>query len=72
MRLIERDGCSIEPYIEEDISCALYANRGHTVRLAPKGIFIAQDGANTQKKDTLHQNFKIVDWRKIDASLSLD
>ncbi|WP_420551336.1 phytase [Tenacibaculum aiptasiae] len=38
----------------------------------PKGIFIAQDGANTQNKDSLHQNFKIVDWRKISKNLTLD
>ncbi|WP_139955719.1 phytase [Flavicella sediminum] len=31
----------------------------------PEGVFIAQDGANTQGKDTLTQNFKIVDWRRI-------
>jgi 3-phytase len=31
----------------------------------PEGIFIAQDGANTKGKDTLSQNFKIVDWKKI-------
>ena len=33
----------------------------------PKGFFIAQDGANTQNKDNLRQNFKIVDWQKIAA-----
>lgn len=38
----------------------------------PQGIFIAQDGANTQDKDSLHQNFKIVDWRKISKNVLLD
>lgn len=38
----------------------------------PKGFFLAQDGANTQKKDTLHQNFKIVDWKTISKNLNLD
>ncbi|GFD92229.1 3-phytase [Alteromonas sp. KUL156] len=38
----------------------------------PKGFFIAQDGANTQGKDSLHQNFKIIDWQKISKSLHLD
>lgn len=38
----------------------------------PKGIFIAQDGANTQNKDSLQQNFKIVDWRKISQKVLLD
>ncbi len=38
----------------------------------PEGFFVAQDGVNTQKKDTLSQNFKIVDWRKIKAKLKLD
>lgn len=37
----------------------------------PKGFFIAQDGANTQEKDTLNQNFKLVDWTKISKSLNL-
>lgn len=37
----------------------------------PKGFFVAQDGANTQGKDTLNQNFKIVDWRKIETKLKL-
>lgn len=37
----------------------------------PKGFFVAQDGANTQKKDTLTQNFKIIDWRKIETKLKL-
>ena len=37
----------------------------------PKGFFIAQDGANTQGKDTLHQNFKIVDWKSIADKLQL-
>lgn len=37
----------------------------------PKGILIAQDGANTENKDTLHQNFKIIDWRKIVKALNL-
>lgn len=31
----------------------------------PNGIFIVQDGANTNKLDTLNQNFKIVDWKDI-------
>jgi len=35
----------------------------------PQGFFIAQDGANTQGKDSLNQNFKIVDWRKISKQL---
>jgi 3-phytase len=37
----------------------------------PIGFFIAQDGANTQGKDSLNQNFKIVDWRKIADKLQL-
>ena len=37
----------------------------------PKGVFIAQDGANTQGKDSLNQNFKVVDWRKISDALKL-
>jgi len=37
----------------------------------PKGVFIAQDGANTQGKDSLNQNFKVVDWRKISTGLQL-
>lgn len=37
----------------------------------PKGFFIAQDGANTQGKDSLHQNFKLVDWQKISNGLKL-
>lgn len=36
----------------------------------PEGIFIAQDGTNTQNKDSLHQNFKIIDWRKISKNLN--
>lgn len=39
----------------------------------PKGFFLAQDYANTDKesKDTLNQNFKIVDWQKITSKLQL-
>ncbi len=37
----------------------------------PNGFFVAQDGANTQNKDSLNQNFKIVDWRKISNNLNL-
>lgn len=35
----------------------------------PKGLFVAQDGANTKGKDSVNQNFKIVDWRKIEKFL---
>jgi len=38
----------------------------------PKGFFIAQDGANTKGKDSLNQNFKLVDWRKIETALLLN
>ncbi|MBC9794613.1 phytase [Sinomicrobium weinanense] len=38
----------------------------------PQGFFIAQDGANTQGKDTLNQNFKVIDWRKVAEGLHLD
>lgn len=38
----------------------------------PKGFFIAQDGANTRGKDSLNQNFKIVDWTKIATKLNLN
>ena len=38
----------------------------------PKGFFVAQDGANTQGKDSLNQNFKLVDWRKIETALLLN
>lgn len=37
----------------------------------PKGFFVAQDGANTQGKDSLNQNFKIVNWSKISNALQL-
>jgi len=37
----------------------------------PDGFFVAQDSANTQNKDSLNQNFKIVDWRKISSNLNL-
>lgn len=37
----------------------------------PKGFFIAQDYENLQGKDTLPQNFKIVDWQKIANKLNL-
>lgn len=36
-----------------------------------KGFFIAQDGANTNMKDSLNQNFKIVNWTKISKALQL-
>lgn len=36
----------------------------------PKGFFIAQDGENTDGKTVLTQNFKIVDWRKIEAKIN--
>ena len=38
----------------------------------PKGFFIAQDGANTKGKDSLNQNFKIVNWSKIATELKLN
>ncbi|MGD9978231.1 MAG: phytase [Bacteroidales bacterium] len=31
----------------------------------PNGIFVVQDGLNTNGKDTLNQNFKIVPWESI-------
>jgi len=31
----------------------------------PNGIFIVQDGVNTNGPDTLNQNFKIVAWKDI-------
>ena len=37
----------------------------------PKGFFLAQDGTNNTAKDSLAQNFKIVDWRKIENALKL-
>lgn len=37
----------------------------------PNGFFVAQDGANTQGKDSLNQNFKLVDWRKIETAVLL-
>ncbi len=37
----------------------------------PNGFFIAQDGANTDGNNKLHQNFKIVDWQKIANGLQL-
>ncbi|WP_298424752.1 phytase [uncultured Kordia sp.] len=38
----------------------------------PKGFFVAQDGANTKGKDSLNQNFKLVDWKVIEKALSLN
>ena len=38
----------------------------------PKGFFIAQDGANTQGKDSLNQNFKLVNWKSIETALELE
>ncbi|MGY0426516.1 MAG: phytase [Polaribacter sp.] len=38
----------------------------------PNGFFIAQDGANTKGKDSLNQNFKIVDWKQITKVLELE
>jgi len=38
----------------------------------PKGFFIAQDGANTKGKDSLNQNFKLVDWKAIETALDLN
>ncbi|MGH1385516.1 phytase [Kordia sp.] len=38
----------------------------------PKGFFIAQDGANTKGKDSLNQNFKLVDWKSIETALELN
>ncbi|MCD8446271.1 phytase [Tenacibaculum finnmarkense] len=37
----------------------------------PKGFFLAQDGTNNTPKDSLAQNFKIVDWRTIQKALNL-
>ena len=37
----------------------------------PKGIFIAQDGFNFDGKTKKPQNFKVVDWRKIEMALKL-
>ncbi|CAM1359023.1 3-phytase [Tenacibaculum soleae] len=37
----------------------------------PKGFFLAQDGTNNTAKDSLAQNFKIVDWEKIERALNL-
>ena len=31
----------------------------------PRGFIIVQDGLNTSGRDTLQQNFKIIDWRKV-------
>lgn len=38
----------------------------------PNGFFVAQDYENLQGKDTLNQNFKIVDWRKIADKLQVN
>ncbi len=48
-----------------DVSSASYGEK------YPNGFFIAQDGANTQGKDSLNQNFKLVDWNRISKALSL-
>lgn len=37
----------------------------------PKGFFLAQDGTNNTPKDSLAQNFKIVDWQTIETALKL-
>lgn len=38
----------------------------------PKGIFVAQDGKNTDKGKELKQNFKLVAWDKIATSMEHD
>lgn len=37
----------------------------------PNGVFIAQDGFNTENGTEANQNFKIVDWQKIATALQL-
>jgi 3-phytase len=48
-----------------DVTSVAFANY-------PKGFFIAQDGANTQGKDSLNQNFKLVNWKSIETALELN
>lgn len=38
----------------------------------PQGIFVAQDGFNTDKGADANQNFKLVDWSKIAEALKLN
>ncbi|WP_428740895.1 phytase [Tenacibaculum sp.] len=64
-----KDGGAIDGTNDTDGIDATSVNFGSQY---PKGFFIAQDGANTQNKDSLHQNFKLVDWQKISKSLNLD
>lgn len=35
----------------------------------PMGVLVVQDGLNTDGRDTLAQNFKVIDWRKIERGL---
>ncbi|MCB0641558.1 MAG: phytase, partial [Phaeodactylibacter sp.] len=37
--------------------------------LYPAGLFIVQDGFNVQGAEAAAQNFKVVDWREIEAAL---
>jgi len=47
-----------------DVSSVSFGNK------YPKGFFIAQDGSNFDVNGEATQNFKIVDWRKIQAILN--
>jgi 3-phytase len=63
-----KDGVSIDGTNDTDGIDVTSFNFG---KKYSKGFFIAQDGANTQGKDTLNQNFKIVNWTKISKALNL-
>lgn len=38
----------------------------------PNGLFVAQDGYNHNGKKLVSQNFKVVDWKKIEEKLKLE
>ena len=45
---------------------------GAVTQQYPQGIFLAQDGFNYDDKgEKISQNFKLVDWRKIETAMQL-
>ncbi|SDX27305.1 3-phytase [Lutibacter oricola] len=63
-----KDGKSIDGTYDTDGIDVTNVNFGGNYT---KGFFVAQDGANTKGKDSLNQNFKIINWKKIEEGLKL-
>jgi 3-phytase len=65
--IVERNR-KVDGVVDTDGIESVNYNFGSSFR---KGLLVVQDGTNTDGKDTLAQNFKFIDWRKIERGIRI-